>query len=465
MAAMRILLASQAFPPASLAGVEVYTLRLAKAFIGLGHDARVFTAVHDLDAAPGSTRERRFEGVVVREVVNVHHRGTLEATYEDPDVDAAARAMIQEFEPEVVHLQHLLNLSVGVVACAREAGARVLYTLHDYWLSCPRDGLRQRADLSLCQPMDHSICAACLQGSPYLVPVAQRGLASVARRAGLGRQLHRLHDLAPSVAQSALRLLRAASPPVSKQLRGAMDRREERLRSACGEIDLFLAPTRFARDRAREFGVPEARLRVLAYGAVEGPLQLRRALPRRRIGYVGTLAPHKGVHVLVEAFRGLPAKDATLDLYGNGTVQPDYVRELRQAAAGDGRIRFRGPFSEGAQQDAYAQLDVLVVPSVWWENSPLAILEALAAGVPVIASATGGVPELIADADTGLLVPPGDAVALRSALADVMAGRRLAGSRAAASLKTVGAGAVELLALYEALSKAPAPVPDPASWR
>lgn len=447
---MRILLASQAFPPASVAGVEVYTLRLARAFMALGHDVRVLTAAHDLRSAPGSTRVRRFEGVAVHEVVNVHHRGTLEATYDDPDVDAAARLLIDEFKPEVVHLQHLLNLSVGIVAAAREFGARVLYTLHDYWLSCPRDGLRQRADLGLCETMDHATCAVCLRDSPYLVPAVQRGLASLARRAGLGGQLHRFHELAPGVTETALQWLRGASPP-DGDLASEMDRRADGLRSVCGAIDRFLAPTRFARERAVEFGVPSARVGVSAYGAVEGPNRPRPAGPRRRIGYVGTLAPHKGAHVLVEAFRGLTAKDATLDLYGNPGVQPHYARELREAAAEDPRIRFRGSFEEGGQKQAYAQLDLLVVPSIWWENSPLTILEALSQGVPVIASAIGGVSELIADGDTGLLVPPGDGAALRAALDDVVSGRRLAQTREAVQVKTVTEGARELLELYSGL--------------
>jgi hypothetical protein len=127
-------------------------------------------------------RRRTHEGIDVAEVVNVHHRGTLAATYEDPDVDAAAAAVIDGFRPDVVHLQHLLNLSTGVVAEAKRRGARVLLTLHDYWLGCPRDGQRMRADLALCTTIDHAVCAGCLADSPYLVPTLQRGLAAAARQ-------------------------------------------------------------------------------------------------------------------------------------------------------------------------------------------------------------------------------------------------------------------------------------------
>jgi len=89
-------------------------------------------------------------------------------------------------------------------------------------------------------------------------------------------------------------------------------------------------------------------------------------------------------------------------------------------------------------------LDLLVVPSTWWENSPLTVLEALAAGVPVVGSRTGGLPELIEDGRTGLLVTPGDAAALRTALEDVVQGRKLAEPLPPLPLKTASAAAREL---------------------
>src|SRR5262249_13111779 len=134
---VRLLLAVHAFPPRSTAGVEVYTLRLAKALLARGHDVRVLAAVHDLWAEPYALCPREHEGVAVSEVVSIHPRGTLEATYEDPGIEGAVAACLEDFRPDCVHIQHLLNLSSGLVPLARARGARVLMTLHDYWLSCP----------------------------------------------------------------------------------------------------------------------------------------------------------------------------------------------------------------------------------------------------------------------------------------------------------------------------------------
>jgi glycosyltransferase involved in cell wall biosynthesis len=280
------------------------------------------------------------------------------------------------------------------------------------------------------------------------VPPLQRGVSAAARQAGLGRQLHRLHALAPRAVEKGLALARHISRADPASLAEAMDRRARRLRALASDVDLFLAPTAFARDRALEFGLDPARVRVRRLGAVTGQARPRPARPRLRIGFVGTLAPHKGVDVLIRAFRALGRPSLTLDVHGSLSAHPAHVALLRREAEGDPRIRFHGPFAEGEQERVLSAIDLLVLPSVWWENSPLTVLEALAAGVPVVASAIGGLPEIVADGDTGLLVPPSDPAALRQAIEDVTEGRRLAGGRDPVSLPTAAEEAQELEGLY-----------------
>ena len=443
---MRVLLAVHAFPPRSTAGTEVYTLRLGQALQALGHEVRVLSAVHDLSARHAEVRRRSHAGLDVTEVVSNHERGTLEGTYADEAIAAAAGAVVDAFAPDCLHIQHLLNLATGIVARARRGGARVIMTLHDHWLGCFRDGLRMREDLSVCRTIDHEVCATCVAGSAYLTPALQRGLAGAARRAGLGRHVHRLHDLAPRATGRALGLLRALAP-APRGLAAGLDERARTLRAATLGIDALVAPTRFVGDRAVEWGAPADRVTVRTLGAVPGPTRARGAGPRRRLGYIGAIAPHKGVHVLVDAFRSVPDPGITLDVHGSLSVAPAYADALRRAAAGDARIRFHGGFAEGGQARILAALDLVVVPSVWWENSPLVVLEALAEGVPIVASAIGGLPEIVPEG-AGLLVPPGDARALASAIADAAAGRALAGPLPALPLKTITEGAREMVDLY-----------------
>jgi glycosyltransferase involved in cell wall biosynthesis len=449
---MRILLTTHAFLPRSVAGVEVYTARLAHALQEAGHAVRVVTAAYDLSAAPYSVRRHRLGALDVVEIVNAHLEGTLEATYRVPAIDRAIADALEDFRPDCLHAQHLLNLSTGLFDAARERGVPVVLTLHDYWLTCPRDGLRMRADGVLCTTVDHRVCAECLSDSPYLVAPIQRGATRAARSAGLGGALQAIHRRAPRVTTRAMRALRLLWPPRSEGLERALDDRAAHLRGRMADVAVFLAPTGFVRDRAVEWGVPAGKVRVLPLGAVAGPTRGRRGGPRRRMGYVGTMAAHKGVHVLLEAVRGLTADEWTLDLVGNPELDPEYGARLRAMAQDDPRIRFRGPLAPDAVAALWDTLDVLVLPSLWWENSPLTVLEALAAGVPVVASRTGGVPEVIPEG-AGVLVPPGDAGALREALDGVLAGRLLAGPLEPLPLKTVADGARELTALYAGLGR------------
>jgi len=451
---MRVLLAVHAYPPRSTAGVEIHTQRLAEALADLGHEVSVLAAAHDLSRRTGSVRRYRERAVDVVEVVNLHSRGTLEDTYRDPDVDRSCREVMREIAPDVVHVQHLLNLSTGILAEARRLGAALLLTLHDYWLSCPRDGLRWRADGKLCTSVDHGVCAACLETSPYLVPGAQRSLMALARRLGLGSSLHRLHATIPRASSAALGWLRGLSPKTPYALVAQLDERRAHLRRALADVDLALAPTEFARDRGVELGLDPGKVRVVRLGVKIDPDGQRRAKPPRRFGYVGTIAPHKGVHVLVEAFRRIAQPSLSLDVHGSLGAHPDYAARLRGHAEGDDRVTFRGAFHEGEQARVLAGLDVLVLPSLWWENSPLTLLEARGAGVAIVASRTGGIPELLPEG-AGRLVPPGDVESLRVTLEELLGERSV--SAATAPPRTVAEEARELEALYASLRGAAIP--------
>jgi glycosyltransferase involved in cell wall biosynthesis len=131
---------------------------------------------------------------------------------------------------------------------------------------------------------------------------------------------------------------------------------------------------------------------------------------RLRIGYIGQIAPHKGVHVLLMAVRQLENADGRWELriYGDTTRFPRYAEHLRRIAGEHPRIRFEGQVENRHIPAILANLDVLVVPSLWYENAPLTILEAHAAGVPVVASDLGGMAELVRHEEDGLRFRPGD---------------------------------------------------------
>ena len=136
-----------------------------------------------------------------------------------------------------------------------------------------------------------------------------------------------------------------------------------------------------------------------------------------RIGFCGVLSPWKGLHIAVEAVRGC-SPEVELQIHGRD-LEPmfqDYIDGVRVLAEGDPRIRFMGAYEASEASRVFQEMDVLVVPSTWYENTPFVVLEAFAAGVPVLASDLGGLSEIVVEGVNGMLFPAGDAAGLRSAI-------------------------------------------------
>jgi glycosyltransferase involved in cell wall biosynthesis len=174
------------------------------------------------------------------------------------------------------------------------------------------------------------------------------------------------------------------------------------------QVDHIIAYTQLMKDLLLANGIGKGKIGISPYGVntshiTRVPRNLRLP-PPLRVGYIGTMAPHKGCDTLIRAFRSLPRQmEATLDIYGNLGRFALFVEELRRLAGDDERINFAGPFSRGWIGSILSGLDVLVVPSRWYENQPGVILEAFAAGMPVVATDLGGMSEFVKHEENGLL--------------------------------------------------------------
>ena len=127
-----------------------------------------------------------------------------------------------------------------------------------------------------------------------------------------------------------------------------------------------------------------------------------------RVGFIGTLAPYKGCHILIDAFTTLPAASATLKIYGRSEDFPDYADELQIRAGKHQSIEFCGTFPNSEIAQVFTDIDVLVVSSLWYENTPLVLYSAQAARCPVVASNLPGLAEVIRHDENGLLFAPGN---------------------------------------------------------
>jgi glycosyltransferase involved in cell wall biosynthesis len=174
-------------------------------------------------------------------------------------------------------------------------------------------------------------------------------------------------------------------------------------------------------------------------------------------GFFGSVNPQKGLEILVSAFRQYKAENFRLVVRGNMTHFPKYAKRVRAFAETDPRINFRGPYGRGELSEALSSIDVLVVPSVWYENTPFVVLEAFAAGRPVVASDVGGLSELVKDGVNGRTFRAGDPGTLTGVLHDFEADpgllARLAGNIGA--VRTLEQNAQDFDALWqEALATA-----------
>ncbi len=417
---LRILHAIHDFLPRHQAGSEIYAFELCRA-LAASHHVNLLCAEYDPSRRHGHVSWRAHQGLPVIEIVNNWVCASFEQTYRPPLVGDRIAQVLRAVQPDVVHVHNLLNLSFDLPAVARAHGVPVVATLHDYALVCPSGGQRiHRAEQYVCDVIDTGRCERCFRDSPFYQQLSYGRLAAATRAPRLARRA--AVAISRRFPGPARRFVRAARLlPVTKQ---DIDARLAAARTVFEEIDLFVAPSPSMAAEFERLGVDASKIRVSDYGFV--PLRsspgngnhdtpgnhARRPL---RVGYVGTLVWHKGVHVLLDAVRGLPAAAYDLKIFGNCDVFPEYAAELRTRAAGL-PVHFMGAFDHERVADVYAQIDVLVVPSLWLENSPLVIHEAIMAGIPVVGARIGGIADLVEDGRNGLLYDPASSGELQAVL-------------------------------------------------
>ena len=444
MHGMRVLFAAHQFLPEHYAGVEILTLWLVRELKARGHEPYVFAArrslpIHDME--PGEIEDYEYEGIPVRRVgrpkEDIYRPYRLD--YENEVMAQRAREYVREVEPDVVHAMNFQGLSASVILAFKEFGVPIVYTATDFWAVCPVVDLK-RHDGVVCRGPDLAHCPRCIMSRPPLNrhPDSQRviklldlmpdvasraaGRLSEDRLSNYSRMLRRAHDLKERSEyvgkvmegmNRSLRLkerseyIRAAAEVVDRivDLKG----RSEYIGREMELVDHVLAPSRIMRDLLVSNGVVEAeKVEISHYGIdtsdIVGVPRSRNLPPPLRVGFNGTLAPHKGCDTLIRAFRSLPPElEATLTIHGNLERFKPFVKELRRLAGEDERITFAGPFSRENVGQVLSEIDVLVVPSRWWENAPVVIYEAFAAGTPVVATNLGGLSESLVHEENGLL--------------------------------------------------------------
>jgi glycosyltransferase involved in cell wall biosynthesis len=349
-------------------GAAAYMIDLGGHLQRLGHTVEYFAAAHP-DNNP-ATYEHLFPTVESYDPAPPGLPRKLRAGTEmlwSRQAERSMEAVLDEFRPDIVHVHNIYHqLSPSILAPIRRRHIPIVMTVHDFKLICPTYRLHD----------GQGPCEACLNGSFR---------NAVLRRCKSG-----------SLISSAL----LASETALHRKFGAYD-----------AVDRFVCPSAFLYDKLVEAGFEPARLTHIP-NFTSAPLVEGGRSGGRAVLSVGRLDHQKGLDTLIRACAIAPARP--LRIAGEGPLSGP-LRDLAGEVA-DGTTQFLGQLGEA---DVLREIDaasVVAFPARGYENMPLAIVEALARGVPVVVTDIGGSPEIIADSGGGLTVPPDDPVALRDAI-------------------------------------------------
>src|ERR1700730_2722629 len=371
---MRILYVVHQFYPETCAGTERFLLNLASSMQRRGHRADIVTYSFGQRSefrSAGSLLVRQYQhkGVSVTAVRHDRVPIDINTSVGDSSVLLFARQMLQNHGRgyDLVHIAHPMRLTSFAISAA-EAGLPYVLTLTDFWMICPKINLHTSFHTPCGGPSGGEVCRQwCPELRPEFVKSRLKSARDILQRAGA--------IVAPS--HFVVAIFKKEFPELSASV-----------------IPHGLPLDEFNRN-----------LRTLETGT------------RIVFGYCGGLSAHKGVHVLIEAFRALEAHNVELRIYGSSSPQEqEYERMLRRMADQDDRIKFCGTYQEEEVGNVFQSMDVLIIPSICYETYSFALHEALASGVPVIASAIACLDEKIEDSVTGWTFQVGDAADLTNKL-------------------------------------------------
>lgn len=394
---MRLCFVIHQFFPYAQSGTEQYCLAVAREARRRGDEVTILSLhwAHEREHPPICLEDEPYDGFRVLRLS--HYQGInpndVLRDYDNRHLEGWFRQVLDDVRPDAVHFFHLRQLGANLIPIAKANDARVVVNLMDFWYLCPRFTLRKS---------DGSLCEGPPDGGNGCIPCNHPGLKGV------------VPDEAPAQ-------LKRSQPA---RLRALLDRKGYLLQQLA-LADSIIAPSKFLADMFEKNGFHHDKMEVVPYGLEPDRIEAQAVeRPREpfRLAFCGVLSPWKAPGLAINAVRMIDA-DLELRIWGNTEEEmfANYIQGIRRSAEGDARIQFAGPYSGEQASNVFAEMDALVVPSTWYENTPFVVLEAFAAGVPCIASDLGGLSEVVRDGENGLLFAAGNARSLADAIARIVA--------------------------------------------
>ncbi len=406
---MKILLSAAGFFPRSFGGGEIYVYRLAKELQRREHSVIVLTqAASDGGKDIYQIRENKFEDIRVF-TFNINPKSLSYSeisTGFGPLTTEILREILSELSPDIVHINGLK--SATVTACNDLKISHVV-TAHHMGIACPSGGLL-RPDYSICRKAaNYTDCVLCC--SIWRAPKWYKGgvlgrIPSWVYRP-VGKALNRAKNL-PYVGRGLI------YPWLIEQSLAAE-------KVLFPRAQLFIAPSQAMKELLTRNGCDPCKITVLAHGIEPLKKSPFETFAGRliRFGYVGRIDPPKGLHILLKAMESL-SNGKTCELHIFGASRNPWDEEYRSKTLsnynGKAKVFDHGLISHSRLNEAYASIDVLVVPSVLPEAFGLVVAEAFSAGRPVIVMNSGALPEIVRDGVDGFIIERNDSKALAEAM-------------------------------------------------
>lgn len=380
---MHILKIIHGYPPHYYAGSEVYSQSICNQ-LSKDHKVSVFTREENPYANDFEIRHER-----VTQNLNLYFVNNPNGKdgYKHKAIDDNFKNLIVALNPDIVHIGHLNHLSTGIVDVLNDLEIPIVFTLHDFWLMCPRGqfltrGIGKKNNNQLCSGQEDKKCAT----SCYQVYFS-------------GKEDEEQQDI--------------------DSWSNWVNRRMKETKAIIDKVNLFIAPSKYLQDRfVSEFHIPKSKITYLDYGFPTHYLTPTEKAETKDVftfGYIGTHIPAKGINQLIEAFKQVKMP-AVLKIYGRESGQSTSALKALAATCSN-KVEFMGEYiNHNLADDVFAHVDSIVVPSIWGENSPLVIHEAQACKIPVITADFGGMKEYVQHQVNGLLFKHRDISALAEQL-------------------------------------------------
>lgn len=393
---MKILIAIHGFPPTYYAGSERAAERIAQWLVAHGHHVEVFTC-EKLDAHNPYIETATENGITIHRFnYDLKDGDYFQNLYDDPRIGVAFRNVLGQNAFDVVHIVSGYLLGGQVIHAAKEAGVPVVLTLTEFWFMCFRLNLLNANNEMCVGPDTDEKCMRCLMEDQRRFRLPAHTVPGVM-------------DAFWGVAKHA---------PFAREQTSAIIRRREKLMAALNAVDLVICPSKFIMSKFKEYAFDTQRFVHLRHGLKQPkhkyvPSNNQHEL---RLGFMGQIKAHKGVDLIIDAVLPLLDNGANLSLsiWGTRAGDPNYGENLEKLTKGYPQIHWEGSYNSSQLWDVLSTMDVLIIPSRWYENSPTVILEAQTFGLPVITTRLGGMQELVHHEKSGLLFELNDASDLRA---------------------------------------------------